>query len=226
MRAGVPLAAAWLLAAGPVLAQVDVATVHYRPGDLVFIEGTGAEAAALKALTDSRYTEVGLIRETGGGPYVLFASPEFGTDEMPLDEFLARGVEGQYALYRPAEQASGGGLNPRTVRVAYDDFYLAPYDPFYLAEGEALYGAQMIRDVFAAAGVTLAAERRLAERNADAPAVRWYFMVEWRSRPDCAQMDEAACWAHIKTLDIVTPADLAADPQLTLVENTFKPAGD
>lgn len=201
-------------------AQVDVATVPYEPGDLIFIAGHGAEAAALKQLTGSPLTEVGLLRETGGGPYVLFASPEFDTDEVPLDEFLARSTDGQYALYRPREGRSRG-LNPPTVRVAYDKFYLAPYDPFYREDREALYGAEMIRTVFGAAGIPLGEPQPMRLRGSDEPAVRWYFMADWRARPDCAGLEEETCWQRVQDLRIVTPADLAASPALQLVKSTF-----
>lgn len=204
------------------LAEIDVASVPYKPGDLVIKAGEGPEAAALEALTGNPLTEVGLIRETGGGPCVLFAAAEFGSDELPLEAFIARGRGERYALYRPNDRrAIGTHTNPATARIAYDRYHLAPYDPLWLPEAEALYGAEMIEVTFEAVGVPLAPLRPLSARNVEAGEVRAFLMANAAERADCAGLTEAACWQLVRETLVVTPADLADSPRLDRVHGTF-----
>jgi hypothetical protein len=192
----------------------------FEGGDLIFQETTGPEADALGRATGSRFTHVGIVRGTGGGPHVVQAAPH-GVEEIPVDDFVARGVGGRYAVYRYEGLEEGDWYHP-AVLGAYE--YLAyPFDPFHRLDPSALYGAELVYLGFKAAGVELGGLRRIGDLDFDTPEGRALLLSNWSEHPDCKarRLDRDACWSLIRDQRIVTPAGLAEDPRLELVYSNF-----
>lgn len=118
-------------------------------GALIFQQRQSAEALALQNVTGSFFTDVGIIRVTGGGPYVMQSSPETGgVEEVPLDEFINAGTNQDFAIYVDTEDIRAAGhLNHPASEAAYD-FYHLPYDKFLMPGTDAFYSAELIFELF------------------------------------------------------------------------------
>lgn len=217
------LAPALLLAATNRQTQAQTIWEGFESGDLVFIERTGPLATFLQSASGMRLNHVGIMRNTGGGPYILDATPEEGVFEHPVDEFVMSGVGGHYSVYRFHGLPRPADENHPAITAAYDNHYLKPYDPFFRTGIEALYDGELIRVSFANAGASIGTPRTLRALGADSPEGRAAFLANWRQHPDCKAkaLDEAACWQLILDQEIITPASIANDPQVTRVFTTL-----
>ncbi|MEI2384675.1 YiiX/YebB-like N1pC/P60 family cysteine hydrolase [Breoghania sp. JC706] len=193
-------------------------------GDLVVLETTGPLATFLKKATGSRLTHIGIMRNTGGGPYVIDATPQEGVFEADIEDFVARGSGGHYAVYRLEGLEHPAHENHPAIKAAYDHHYMKPYDPFFRRETSAFYDAELVWTAYAEAGVELGKFRRLRDLGADTPEGRAVFLHEWRNNPDCKSSASAgieACWQRILDTEIITPASILDDPRLRRVYSTF-----
>ncbi|MCF1504215.1 hypothetical protein L0F51_10615 [Afifella sp. H1R] len=193
-------------------------------GALIFQQRDGLEGTALTLATESPYTHVGIIRITGGGPYVMQSSPEtLGVDEMPLEDFIEAGVDQKFAIYvTKKDYRPAGQLNSPASLAAYDYYYF-PYDHFYRPDSEAVYSAELIFKIFRDIGHPIGHMRKIADLNFDTEAGRRFLLNDWRARPECQSggMSRQACWERIQAEAIVTPKDLAEDGKLKLYLTTF-----
>ncbi|WP_162787268.1 YiiX/YebB-like N1pC/P60 family cysteine hydrolase [Notoacmeibacter marinus] len=214
-----------LLAAVPAFGDEvlgDEVLVDWKRGDLIFQETTGPEAEALKAATGSRLTHVGILRTSGGGPIVIEATPEGGVFELSAEAFVARGVGGNYAIYRIK-----GVVPPpdwyHPLVLAVQDLFLQPYDPYYRADTKAIYGAELVHDGALAIGVELGSPRPLGELGFDTPEGQAFFLAQWQDHPECraSDLDKMACWELMKDQLVVTPTDIAEDGDLELIVSMF-----
>jgi hypothetical protein len=192
----------------------------WRTGDLIFQESVGPQSAAIRLATGSRYTHVGIVRETGGGPHVIEATEANGVFEIPVDDFIARGADGNYAVYRVR------GLAPEIAfvppRTAWD-YYNLPYDPFLRFDATAIYSAELVHYAFQKIGIKLGRIERLGVLDIDTPEAASIFLARWQDHPDCraAGLNQDDCWALVRDQEIVTPASIAEDPKLILMFSTF-----
>ncbi len=193
-------------------------------GSLIFQQRDSLEGMALALATGSPYTHVGIIRITGGGPYVMQSSAMTGgVEEVPLDEFINAGVGQKFAIYvTKKDYRPAGQLNSPASLAAYDYYHL-PYDFFYQQDSRAIYSAELIFKIFKDIGHPIGRLRRIRDLNFDTEAGRSFFLNNWRERPDCQsqRLSQQACWDRIKTEFIVTPNDLASDSKLELYLTTF-----
>lgn len=201
-----------LLMAGRLDAAPDL-----RDGDLIFQQSQSRQSAAIFAATGSNLTHMGIVHLRNGEPFVIESRKSVG--EVPLADWIARGEGGRYMLYRL-----------RGLSVPQADAILAeaealkgrPYDIFFRPGREAIYCSELPRVAFAAAGLSIGSEQKLADLGIDDPAVRALFAERWRQHPDCAADDGPdACWARMQTQPVVTPASIAADDRLDLVFSNF-----
>ncbi|MCM5552922.1 YiiX/YebB-like N1pC/P60 family cysteine hydrolase [Pleomorphomonas sp. NRK KF1] len=112
---------------------------------MIFQQRDSLEGRALGLATGSTYTHVGIIRITGGGPYVMQSSAETGgVEEVSLDEFINIGVNQKFAIYvTKKDYRPAGQLNSPASLAAYDYYHL-PYDFFYKQDSRAIYSAELI----------------------------------------------------------------------------------
>ncbi|WP_321505084.1 YiiX/YebB-like N1pC/P60 family cysteine hydrolase [Breoghania sp.] len=195
-------------------------------GDLVFIETADPLARFLKRATGSRLTHVGLMRDTGGGPYILDATPQDGVFEVAIDEFIERGVGHRYAVYRFNGLKHPGTTNHPAIKTAFDHHYLKPYDPYFRLEKSAFYDAELIWTTYAEAGARIGKFQRLRDLGGDTSEGRAVFLSDWRHNPLCKSATRGieACWAQILDQEIITPASIANDPRMTRVYSSFDDA--
>jgi hypothetical protein len=92
----------YFLASAPerALAERESAWGGIREGDVVFQDlACGVRCALIRQATDSRYVHVGIVLVEGGERVVYEAYEPVGP--TPLAEWVARGVHGHIAVYRP-----------------------------------------------------------------------------------------------------------------------------
>lgn len=189
----------------------------WQSGDLVFQDSAGPQSTAIRTATKSHYTHMGIVRLTPSGPVVVEAARTVG--ETPLAKFLARGQQGQYAVYRL------NTATPDRIETALAEasrYTGRPYDIFFRLKPDAIYCSELPYYAFKAAGITLGKTERFGTLAVNNPAVRALFLARWEKHPDCQETDQAGCWQRIQEQLLVTPASIAADPQVTRVFNNFR----
>ena len=188
-----------------------------RDGDLVFQTSQSRQSAAILAATGSSLTHMGIVRLHDGEPFVIEAWRT--VVETPFDDWIARGEGGRYRLYRVEN------LTPEQAATAIEaalDYLGLPYDPFFRDGDEAIYCSELVRLAFAAAGIELGEVETVGDLDIDNPAVRAIFAERWQKHPDCADAADAEeCWARMLDQSIVTPASIADDGRLALINSNF-----
>ena len=97
-----------------------------------------------------------------------------------------------------------------------------PYDPFFRDGEDAIYCSELVRLAFESAGIELGDVETVGDLDIDSPAVRTIFAERWQKHPDCADADDAdECWNRMLSQAIVTPASIANDGKLVLVDSNF-----
>ena len=190
----------------------------WRTGDLIFQESLSPQATAIRVATGSRYTHMGIVRQTEDGLHVIEAART--VSETPLEEFIARGARQDYAIYRVTGLTSE---NAAVVTAAAQDYYQRPYDIFFRLDPEAIYCSELPFYAFQVAGITLGRVERLGDLAIDTPEGRAIFLARWQDHPDC-QADGSGrdgCWTLIQEQEIVTPISIAEASRVELVFSTF-----
>ena len=119
-----------------------------REGDLVFQDlACGQRCSFIRRVTESRYVHVGLVLVEDGERVVYEAYHPVGP--TPLVEWVARGVDGDVAIYRP-DAALLASLP--TARRGLERMRGRPYDGDYQWDDERIYCSELIIKAFADAG--------------------------------------------------------------------------
>lgn len=131
----------------------------WREGDLVFRNGVGPEAAAVRAVDASGFTHVGLLVGTSPEWRVLHVEPvaeEKGgrVEIIPLKEFASRDHSTAYGVYR----VTGASANEASVAVARALNNLgAPFDDQYqYSSDDSLYCTELVSKAFSSVRIDLA----------------------------------------------------------------------
>lgn len=98
-----------LATACPSLADEELSSAQLRSeirdGDLIFQESRSAQSAAIRVVTRSRYSHVGLVFGAGtSAPYVLEAVEP--VRRTPLEAFVRRGEQRHFVLMRLRDDAT------------------------------------------------------------------------------------------------------------------------
>lgn len=190
----------------------------WRSGDLVFQESRSPQAAAIRAATGSAYTHMGIVEVTEGGIFVIEAGRVVGA--TPLRDFIARGTSGEYSVYRLANLEPEAAV---AVLAASRSYFGLPYDIFFRLAPDAIYCSELPHYAFRSIGRNLGTVQTLGTLAINHPEARGIFLSRWQDHPDCANIDQQACWNVIQSQEIVTPASIAGDAALEQVFSNMKP---
>jgi hypothetical protein len=203
-------------AASPL--QADAPLPPLQNGDLVFQTSTSSQSAAILAATGSPFTHMGIIRLAANGVFVIEAA---GTvTETPLADWIARGVQDRVAIYRDPALPPADAERVVTEALQYVG---RPYDIFFSFGNDAIYCSELPYLAYRQVGISLGAVQTLADLNFDTPAVRALIADRWQRHSECTVQGLGFddCYTYILTQDMVTPAAIANDPQLTLIYSDF-----
>ena len=187
----------WLLvhtAAAPV--------PQLQSGDLVFHTSRSQQSAAIQAATHSPLSHVGLVEVTARGTFVLEAVQP--VRRTPFERWRARGEAGRVLVLR--HPAADAAARERVLQEARRHLG-KPYDARFGWDDEALYCSELVHKAYArGAGLQLGRLERLGSLDLSVlgPALRERY------------------GARIPlSLELLTPASLAADPALRVVHSDF-----
>lgn len=177
-----------------------------RDGDLIFQESTSRQNEMVAALTNSRWTHMGVIFFDPAGPVVLeAASPVRRT---PLPTWIARGREQLYVVkrLREADSKLSAPVIDRMKRLGAS-WLGRPYDVRFRWDDDTLYCSELVFKLFdRGADLQLGQLQHAADMNLGDPLVRKAI---------------AKRFANIKLNPdetVVTPDSIFNDGQLLTVE--------
>lgn len=142
-----------------------------RSGDIVFQEGHGNQAVAVKAATDSRWSHVGIVFYRNDKPMVLEAVQPVKV--TPLGKFIARNPESFYAMrLKDADHK----INASTLRKAeqYGNSIIGKnYDGRFQWSDDRIYCSELVWKIYKhAANIELCKPRPFKSYNLTHPTVQ------------------------------------------------------
>jgi Permuted papain-like amidase enzyme, YaeF/YiiX, C92 family len=189
-----------------------------RSGDLVFQTSTGGQSAAVLAATGHPYTHMGIVRLTDAGPVVVEAWST--VRETPLDQWIAQGDDRQITILRDARLDAAQAASMASAATAYIG---RPYDIFFLFGNEGIYCSELPWLAYQRIDVPLGRVQRFADLNIADQSVQALIAERWRRDPVCAENANtpAECQTLLLDRQMITPAAVAADPNMQQVYSTF-----
>jgi hypothetical protein len=179
-----------------------------RDGDLIFHESQSAQSEMVRALTDSRWTHMGVIYLEPAGPMVFEAvSP---VQRTPLKDWIRRGRDRHFVIKRLRDAETR--LTPEVLakmRQVGTGWLGRPYDLQFRWDDESLYCSELVYKLFErGAGVKLGKLQPASEMNLDDAKVQQAL----RKRFAGSKFDPNET--------VVTPDSIFNDEQLVEVEST------
>jgi hypothetical protein len=177
-----------------------------QDGDLIFQESTSQQSEMVRALTDSRWTHMGVVFNEPSGPFVLEAvSP---VRKTPLQKWIAHGRDGRYVVKRLRDaDVRLSGVTVAKMRKLGATWLGRPYDLRFRWDDQTLYCSELAYKLFdRGAGVRLGKLERAADMNLDDERVQQ------------ARRKRFANTKFDPTETVVTPDSIFNDDQLVEVD--------
>lgn len=139
--------------------SIPSAADSWREGDIVFRDGVGPEAAAVRAVDGSGFTHVGMLVGTSPEWQVLHVEPEANekggkVEVIPLQEFASRDHSTAFAVYRVT---SASAKDASTAVAKALDSLGAPFDDQYQYSSDvALYCTEVVSKAFSSLRIEIA----------------------------------------------------------------------
>jgi len=144
---------------------------NLQNGDIVFQEANDAQAKAVKAATNSRWSHVGIVFFHQGAPWVLEAVQP--VKSTPLKAFIARCPRSFYAM-----RLKNANLHITPTNIAkarqYGQLQIGKnYDPYFQWSEDRVYCSELVWKIYKqATGVELCKPRLLGSYNLHHPTVQ------------------------------------------------------
>jgi hypothetical protein len=185
---------------------LGVGTSRLQDGDLIFQESTSQQSEMVRALTDSRWTHMGVVFNEPSGLFVFEAASP--VRKTPLQKWIAHGRHRHYVVKRLRD--ADVRLSAATVakmRKLGATWLGRSYDLRFRWDDQTLYCSELAYKLFdLGAGVRLGKLERAADMNLDDERVQQAL----RKRFANAKFDP--------TETVVTPDSIFNDDQLVEVE--------
>lgn len=193
--------------------------VEWKTGDVIVQDAIVGQALPLFAADGSGVTHIGVVEATPEGAVVIEAAET--VRETPMREFIARGRNKTFAVYRiPALSADQGKAAVAAARRQLGK----PNDFFLRRSWDAFYSSELVRLAYGDIGFDLGRMQKIASVASDLTTVKSQFGRNWSSVPECKKrnLDREQCWTMVAKQEVITPASIVADNQLTQVYSTMK----
>lgn len=212
-----PIRAALLAAEFAARVPTTIDPAALQDGDLVLHTSRTTQARAIVWATASPYAHVGLIARRGAHIDVIEAVQP--VKRTPWPQWLRRGVGERVTVLRhPGLDAT----QRRAVVTAAAGYLGRPYDLHFAPGADHIYCSELVALAYAQIGVQLGTPTLAADLGLHTAPVQALLRQRWRSHPSCTRKGSlAACMPALARLEIVTPASLRRDPQLTLVASSY-----
>lgn len=187
-----------------VLTSCASESVQIKPGDVVFQSLDSPQSAAIRLATGSEYDHCGLVLDAGDGTIVVAEAVQ-PVRIVPLEEWIAQGVDGRYLAMRPVTVQV---LSDLTLAEMLDEAraYLGrDYDITFSWTDDRMYCSEFVWKVYdRAADIQLSELRELGSFDLTHPIVQAKLQERYG---DDVPIDAP----------VVAPSDLMESPLLTKV---------
>lgn len=178
----------------------------YQEGDLIFHESQSEQSKAIREVTESRWSHVGVLFLEKGLWYVAEAIQPVTV--TPLSSFIIRGKNKEYRIYRLP-----GLTNQQRSQLSVEasKFIGKNYDVYFEWSNDRIYCSEFVYKIFySATGIEIGTVQKFRDLKLDGPYAKE--LIRRRSTDT----------GHSLNLDehIVTPVSQINDGNLILVEKT------
>lgn len=186
----------WSLLAGCIVSR-EASAEALEDGDLVFQKSRSQQSTAIRAVSSSEFTHVGVVFHYDGAAYVLEAVQPVRYTR--LDRWAARGSDGDFVAMRPKQSVDIAQLRSE------GEVYLGrDYDRLFGWDEETIYCSELVYKMYASVGLDLGGVQRWAELDLSHPAAQALLATRNGGRRPQGK--------------IITPAALMASQALRRVE--------
>lgn len=175
-----------------------------RDGDLIFHTSQSRQSQAIRLVTRSPLTHVGLVFQEAGQWFVAEAN---GPVQLtPYPDFVARGQGGRVLVKRWREGLTTNQL--RKMRQVGQGYLGLPYDALFQWGDDKIYCSELVWKVYQrGAGLRLSEPQEFSQLDLSSGPAQ--ILVRQRGWPAARE-------------PVVTPAALAAGAGLVTVRNTYR----
>jgi hypothetical protein len=176
----------------------------YQDGDLIFHESQSPQSLAIKEATKSKWSHVGILFANRGKWYVAEAAN--GVTYTPVGDFIARGKNGVYRIYRlpGLTEAQRQELQKQVNKVVGRN-----YDIYFEWSDDLIYCSELVYKTYlAATGIEIGRVQKFRDFNLNGPYLKELIRRRIVETGRTLNLEEA----------IVTPAAQIFDPKLELIE--------
>ncbi|MCE9524387.1 MAG: hypothetical protein K8S25_18350 [Alphaproteobacteria bacterium] len=194
--------------------------VEWKTGDLIVQDSKAEETLPLFAADGSGITHIGMIDVTEDNVAVVIEVVDT-VQETPIREFIARGKGKNFAVYR----IDGLSDEQRMSAVTAARRQLGKPNDFFLRRSwDAFYSSELARLAYSDIGFDLGRLQKLSSVASDLAMVKSQFNRKWSSHKDCEKrhLDNEQCWVLVTKQDVITPANIVKDSQLTKVYSSME----
>ncbi|MEQ1864797.1 MAG: YiiX/YebB-like N1pC/P60 family cysteine hydrolase [Micropepsaceae bacterium] len=192
--------------------------VEWKTGDLIVQRSRVAQVLPLFAADGSGMTHMGIVDASPADGVVVIEVTDV-VRETPIREFLARdeGI-GVYRL-----EALSDAQRLATVAAARRQLG-KPADYFLRRSWDAFYPSELARLAYGDIGFDLGRTQKLSSVASDLSGVKSQFGRRWNENADCNRrhLDQEQCWVMVAKQEVITPANIVGDSQLTKVYSSLK----
>lgn len=181
--------------------------VQLETGDIIFTNGQGVQAEAVKAATDSDWTHTGVIIIEKGTPMVLEAVQP--VQFISLNSYLSRGGGKYTHIYKRLKDNSKLTPEAQQKAATWAKKHLGgDYDGRFLWSDKNLYCSELVWKIYqASTGIELCKIRRVREYKLEHPKVQSLIKARFGSI-DRLKLDEK----------VVAPSDVFHSPLLVEIK--------
>ncbi len=187
-----------VLLVGLLISVSEAAEV--QDGDIIFHRSQSRQSQAIAAATKSDYTHIGIIFLSDGKPLVYEAiQPVVRT---PLDQWIKRGVGGQYVIKRLKDRSE---IDFFKVRKEAQQFIGRDYDWLFGWSDEKIYCSELVWKAYKrGSGIEIGSLRRLKDFDLNSKIVRQTMKERYGAKVPL-------------NMDVIAPSDIFDSPKLITV---------
>lgn len=217
-----PLFAIVLMIAGLYVTAPKISNLPaLKDGDIIFRSGLRQQAIAIFIASANPYTHMGIIKiEKGDVPFVIEAVGP--VKKTPLQAWINTGFGRRITIKRIDDLSRDKALD---VIESAEKYYGRPYDVYFVNGTDALYCSELVNIAYQdGANINLGQVQKLKDLNVNNPAVSRLIKQRWEKYPQCRAKGLRtleACLPLIYDQELITPASIANDSQLTLVYSNY-----
>lgn len=172
-----------------------------QSGDIIFHITKTDQSEAVRVLTGSKYTHVGVIMQDNDGYYNVFETAD-RVRQIPLKNFIDRGEGAKFTVMRVKDFTPA---DKKPLKEAMKKFMNKPYDYYFQWSSDELYSSEFVYKVFEEAmGIKLGEFTNFGDFDLTTTEVKDYLDVRFPQGFD-------------KNEPVLSPEALSKSPNLQLM---------